>query len=720
MNYVSQAPENEPRLARLAHAIARRRWWVIAAWVVLTLFGAFSAGQVSKRWFESFSIPGYSSYEANQRTLKAFGTGEQAPLVAVFHSNGDIRNRPGIQNAIADAAKVNPGSRVSSYWSTHSSAYVSKDARTTFAEIYPPGTPTFSSSVHIPQVRAKLKEGAPAGVQAYLTGRDPLYDASTGGDNGGPSVLTEALIGGLGCLVILFFVFGTLPAVLIPLAVAVASILNTFTLVWILTYITNVSIIVQFLIALVGLGVAIDYALLMIFRFRDELREGEDVETALVETMTHAGRSVIVSGSTVAVGLLSMIVLPLPFIRSIGIGGMLIPEVSVITAITLLPALLSVLGTSINSLRLLPKRFVDRGHPEDGLWGRWANFVMRRPVPVAAVGLAIVAVLVFYGVQLNPSEAQAKDFPGSGSAIQGRTALADAGISAGVMKPFVVLVEDGADRAPIVAKLRTVEGVDAVVAPPEWRSGPDSLIEASPSSDGAAKATRGTIKRVRAELKDTDATLGGVAGEDRDFVASVYSNFPYVLGFVVLLTFILLMRAFRSIVLPLKAVILNLISLVAAYGIIVFIFQQGHGSELIWGVPATQAIIPWIPLMIFAFLYGLSMDYEVFMLSRMREIYDETHDTPHAISLGLARTGKLVTSAALVLMFAFFVLSSSPGVDIKQFGIGLAAGIIFDATVIRTLLVPAVMRLMGRWNWYLPQPVARVLRVRADAAIEPA
>jgi RND superfamily putative drug exporter len=193
-----------------------------------------------------------------------------------------------------------------------------------------------------------------------------------------------------------------------------------------------------------------------------------------------------------------------------------------------------------------------------------------------------------------------------------------------------------------------------------------------------------------------------------------------VLGFVVLLTFILLARAFRSILLPIKAVVLNLLSLLAAYGIIVFIFQDGHGSEAIWGVPATHAIIPWIPLMIFAFLYGLSMDYEVFMLTRMREIYDETGDTEAAISLGLARTGKLVTSAALVLMFAFFVLSSSPGVDIKQFGIGLAAGIIFDATVIRTLLVPAVMRLMGSWNWYLPQPVARVLRVRADAAIEPA
>jgi RND superfamily putative drug exporter len=173
------------------------------------------------------------------------------------------------------------------------------------------------------------------------------------------------------------------------------------------------------------------------------------------------------------------------------------------------------------------------------------------------------------------------------------------------------------------------------------------------------------------------------------------------------------MRAFRSILLPLKAVVLNLVSLGAAYGIIVFIFQWGHGSQAIWGVPATQAIISWIPLMIFAFLYGLSMDYEVFMLTRMREEYDETGDTARAVELGLARTGKLVTSAALVLMFAFFVLSSGPGTDIKQFGIGLAAGIIFDATVIRTLLVPSLVRLFGRWNWWLPAPVAKVLRVPA-------
>jgi putative drug exporter of the RND superfamily len=710
--------ETSPRLARLAHVIVRRRRAVIAAWIVLTLFGAYSAGQVADRWFESFSIPGYSSYEANQRTLKTFGTGEQAPLVAVFHSDGDVTKETGITRAVAAAAAVNPGSRTSDYFSTGSRAYVSKDGHTTFAEIYPPGTPTFSSSVHIKEVRAKLKAEAPAGVQANLTGRDPLYEASSGGDTGGPSVLTEALIGGVGCLIILFFVFGTLPAVLLPIAIAIAAILNTFTLVWALTYVTNVSIIVQFLIALVGLGVAIDYALLIIFRFRDELREGEDTETAIVETMTHAGRSVIVSGSTVAVGLLSMLVLPLPFIRSIGIGGMLIPAVSVIAAITLLPALLAVLGARVNSLRLLPKRLVDRGHPEDGLWGRWADFVMRRPVPVAAAGLAIVAALVYCGVQLNPSEAQAKDFPGSGDAIQGRTALADAKITPGVYKPFVVLVENGGDPKAIAAKVRSVPGVSGATAPPEWRKGNASLVEAFPAADGAATETRGTIKDVRSELKGTGATLGGLAGEERDFVAAVYSNFPYVLGFVVLLTFILLARAFRSLVLPLKAVVLNLVSLLAAYGIIVFIFQWGHGSEAIWHVPATQSIIPWIPLMIFAFLYGLSMDYEVFMLSRMREAYDEIGDTPKAISLGLARTGKLVTSAALVLMFAFFVLSSSPGTDIKQFGIGLAAGIIFDATVIRTLLVPSLMRLFGKWNWWLPPAAAKALFIREPRAPE--
>jgi RND superfamily putative drug exporter len=712
-------------MERLARFVFRRRKTVIGVWLALTIFGAYSAARVSNRWLEQFSIPGYSGYEANQRTLHTFGSGEQFALVGVISAPGrDVTKVPGVAQAFAKAAAKNPGGRYSDFFTTHDSMYLSKDRHTAFAEIFPRGNQGFSTVSTEKPTRAALKQSAPVGTKAYLTGHDPLYAASSGGDTNGPSVLLEGTIGGFGALIILLFVFGTLPAIAMPLLVAIASILNTFTLVWALTYITNVSIIVQFLIALVGLGVAIDYALLVIFRFREELRHGNDVETSLVTTMRHAGRSVIVSGSTVAVGLLSMLVLPLPFIRSIGIGGMLIPTVSVLAAITLLPAMLALLGPRINSLRVLPKRLVEGSDVEAGFWNRWASFVTRRPGIVAAVGLGIVAVLLFFGVQLNPSEAQAKDLPGGGNAIDGRAALVAAGVSPGVYKPFEILVEGHATPAAldtIAAKVRQTPGVVGATAPPQWRKPGAALVEAIPGYDGAAKAIRPVISNLQHDVLPTLAqqtglqvTLGGSATEERDFVHAVYGNFPWVLLFVIVLTYLLLTRAFRSLILPLKAVILNLVSLGAAYGIIVFIFQKGHGSMAIWNVPATNSIIPWIPLMIFAFLYGLSMDYEVFMLTRMREAYDQGETTSEAIRHGLARTGKLVTSAALVLCMAFFVLSTSPGTDIKQFGIGLAAGIIFDATVIRALLVPSLMRLLGKWNWWLPQPVGRLLLVRGS------
>jgi RND superfamily putative drug exporter len=701
---------NPPLLGRLAHFITRHRWPVIAVWVVLTIFGGVAAGKLSKRWYQSFSIPGKPAYEASQRTLHSFGVGVRPPNVVVFHTPGDATKTPEIEQAMKRAAATMPRALTSSYFSTHNLMYVSRDRHTTFMNVYPPGSPKFSTTSGAKEMRAAAASGLPSGITVNVTGHDPLEEASTHGSGGSSSVLLEGVVGGIGALVILLFVFGTLPAVLAPIVIAVAAILNTFTLVWALTYITNVSIIVEFLIALVGLGVAIDYALLMIFRFRDELREGEDVESALVETMTHAGRSVIVSGSTVAVGLLSMIVLPLPFIRSMGIGGMLIPAVSVLAAITLLPAMLAVLGTRINSVRVMPKRLVDRGHPEDGAWGRWARFVIRRPVVVAAVGLAIVGVLVSYGVQLNPNEAQLKNFPGTGTAITGRDQLAAAGISPGVMKPLNVLVENGGSSQAVVAKLQSVPGVVGATAPPSWHRGSDSLVEAFPAIDGAAPGIQGIVDRTNDALKGTSGTLTGVAAVDRDFLHALFGNIPYVLGFVLILTLILLTRAFRSIVLPVKAVLLNLVSLAAAYGIIVFIFQQGHGSSL-WNISATQSVTAWIPIMIFAFLFGLSMDYEVFMITRMRESYDETHSTDRAIELGLARTGKLVTSAALILMFAFLVLSSSPGFEIKLFAIGLAAGIIFDATIIRTLLVPSLMKLLGDWNWWMPAWTRSVLRL---------
>ena len=698
------------RLERLARLTIRHRWPVIVVWVALTVVGGVAAGKLSTRWYQSTAVPGKPAYETGQRTLKEFGAGVRAPNVVVFHSSGDVTRSAAVRAAVARVDRASPGALTSSYFSTGSLAYVSSDRHTTFQEVYPPGRAGVDRKSGAVEMRAVAARGLPAGITVDVTGRDALDEANSHAGNGSSSALLETSIGGLGALIILLFVFGTLPAVLMPLVVAVAAILNTFTLVWLLTYVTNVSVIVQFLIALVGLGVAIDYSLLMIFRFRDELRGGNDVESALVETMTHAGHSVIVSGTTVAVGLLAMVALPLPLLRGMGIGGMLIPVVSVFASLTLLPALLAVLGTRINSVRVMPRRLTDRGHPEDGAWGRWARFVLRRPAAVAAVGLVIVAAFAGLGTRLNANEAQLRYFPGTGTAIAARNQLAAAGISPGVMKPLNVLVENGGNAQLVAATLRAVPGVVGATAPPGWRRGSNSFVEGFAAIDGAAPGIQGIVDRANASLEGTNGSLTGIAATDRDFLHALLGSFPYALGLVLLLTLILLTRAFRSVVLAVKAVVLNLLSLAAAFGIVVFIFQQGHGSSL-WGVGATHSITAYIPVMIFAFLFGLSMDYEVFMLGRMREAYDETGSTDKAIELGLARTGKLVTSGALILALAFLVLSSTPGYEVKSLAIGLAAGIIFDATVIRALLVPALMKLLGEWNWWMPGWTGTVLRI---------
>ncbi len=715
----------------LARATIRGRWAFVGIWILLTVAGAMATGKLADRWFEQFTIPGYSAYEANQRTLETFGTGRQYPMVLVFSvKDGDIREQTGIADAIAAGAAVNKGSRTNSWFETKNDAFVSADGKTMFAQIHPAGVTTFETVLPFKETREAIAANAPPGVTTNVTGVDAIFQSQ--GEAGGPSVLAETLLGAAGALVILLFVFGTLPAVLLPLLVAVSSILTTFLCVLGLTYVTDVSIVVQFLVALVGLGIAIDYSLLMIFRFREEMANGLSVDDAIMETMQHAGRSVIVSGTTVAIGLVSMLIIPLPFIRSIGLGGLLIPLVCVLASITLTPALLRLLGPKINRLRVMPKRLLTPDDAESPFWRRWAAVVARRPLAIFLLGMVAVTLLLIPAVQINPSDAEAGRQPASGDAAAGREALAAAGITAGVFKPLTVLVEgtsDPAKLAQIEAAVAAAAGVAAATAPPGtgWRKGDIALLEAFSTTDGSSKATRKVISDLQDRVLPAaaatvgggvDVTLGGAAAEERDFVHAVYGNFGWVLLFVIVLTFILLARAFRSVVLPLKAVILNLISLGCAYGVVVFIFQMGHGSELIWNVQATGVVISWIPLMIFAFLYGISMDYEVFMITRIRESYDETADTSEAISLGLARTGKLVTSGAGVLMFAFFALSTGPGLDIKLFGIGLAAGVIIDATLIRLLLVPSSMQLLGRWNWWLPKWMATVLRT-TPSPLEP-
>jgi RND superfamily putative drug exporter len=712
----------------IALFVLRRRRAVIVFWIVMTAVGFGLAPLAIDRLSAQFGVPGYSAYEANKRVVEQFGNGSQPPLTLVFQAPGDVTKVASVQATIEAAAAAVPGSRVSSAFSAApATAYVSADRHTTFANIYPAGFRTFGPNPDVPRVEAALKATPPTGATVNLTGTEPLQLAEGGDGSGGPSLLVESLIAGFGALIILMFVFGTVPAVLMPLMIAIVSIMTTFASLYVLTFATDVSVIVQFLVSLVGLGIAIDYALLIIFRFREELAAGKTVDDAIIETVTHAGKAVVISGSTVAVGLLSMILIPLPFIRSIGLGGMLIPAVSVVAAVTLLPACLSLLGHRINRWRVIPARFTRPGDDANGMWNRWARLVMRRPVAVSLVGGFIVLLLLIPAVKLHPADAEARFRPGAGPAIDGRDQLAAAGITAGVLKPYVVVIEGKAAPDTVAAVTKAVgadPGIAAVANPDGWAKPGMTLVEAFPDADGSSTRSADTISRLQGDVLPPVATatgdrvtLGGQAPEERDFVKAVYGNFPYVLAFVIVLTYLLLARAFRSLVLPLKAVILNLVSLGAAYGIVVFVFQQGHGSQAIFNVAATQSIISWIPLMIFAFLYGISMDYEVFMLARIREEYDLCGSTRDAVARGLAATGKLVTSASLILMFAFLVLALSPGLDVKQFAVGLAAGIVFDATIIRVLLVPSLMRILGRYNWWMPDGVARILRVAEPAVV---
>jgi RND superfamily putative drug exporter len=516
------------------------------------------------------------------------------------------------------------------------------------------------------------------------------------------------VIGGFGALIVLAFVFASFLAI-VPIGMAICSIMTTFLLLLGLTTFTDVSPIVQFLVALVGLGVAIDYSLLVVSRWREERTHGHTGDEAVQRAMETAGRAVVFSGITVAIGLLALIALPLPFLRSMGYGGMLIPLVSVLVAITLLPVVLAKAGAKLD----WPHRRTD--DKASRAWTRWAEAVSRRRWVAAGAGMAVILALALAATNLQLGASDANTIAKSGPAEQGLKQLESAGIGEGSILPHEILVEGSTDPQTVAADLNKVDGIHGAVAPsgPEWNRGGTHIVEAIPVPDSGSPQGHDTLSNVRdaAHAAGPGVKVGGGPAANQDFIDAVYGSFPLMIALIAITTFILLARAFRSLLLPLKAIILNILSVAAAWGVLVLVWQEGYGSEAIWNIQATGSIQSWMPLIIFAFLFGLSMDYEVFILSRMREEYDRTGSTETAVVQGIGRTGRLVTSAALILFLAFTSMASGPETDLKMFATGLAAGILIDATIIRALIVPAVISLMGRWNWWLPSWPARLLRV---------
>jgi RND superfamily putative drug exporter len=513
-------------------------------------------------------------------------------------------------------------------------------------------------------------------------------------------------VAALGALLVLAFVFRSFTAV-IPLLMAAVAIPTTFLLIWPLTSITDVSVIVQFLVALIGLGIAIDYALLVVVRWREERQQpGTTNEQAVENAMQHAGSAVVFSGTTVAISLTALLAVPIPALRSIGIAGLLIALISVAVAVTLLPVVLATVGPKVD----WPRNRRD-ARPSRA-WSSWARLVVRHRWIAAAVSVAVLGALVIAASTIQFGNPRAKSLAQRGPARVALDDLTRSGIGTGPLSPFDALVRAG-DPAAVAKTFATVKGVRAAVAPADWRRNGTALVTVIPTEDGNSPAGRATLDRLRASTVDGEVAIGGEAAQGADFLNAVYSNFPLLILLISSLTFLLLARAFRSLLLPLKAVLLNLFSVAASWGLLVLVFQHGFGAG-IWGIAPTRAINVEMPIVVFAFLFGISMDYQVFIISRMREAYDRTRSTPIAVVEGIGRTGRLVTSAALILGLAFVAFSSQPGTEAKMFATALGGGILIDATIIRGLLAPALVAILGRWNWWLPARSARILRVEAS------
>jgi RND superfamily putative drug exporter len=704
-------------MTRLPTVVLGHKRLVVLFWLTVTAAGLAVSPKLSSHLSQQFTLPSQPAYQANLAILRSYGNGGSTlPLVGVVTAppGGSIDSpaaRRALGRAFARVASV-PGVRVVSYATTGDRRLIGADGRTSYGLVFPPPSAQLERSGPDlgPQVAGALRQGLPGGWSVQVTGLDELAAGGNTSDSA-PGVLAEALLGALGALAVLAFVFGSLLA-LVPLLIAAVSILVTFLLILGLAELTEVSVLVQYLVALIGLGVAIDYCLLLVTRWREELAGGHQDEQAVRQTMATAGRAVLFSGGTVAIGLVSLALLPVPLLRSIGLAGMLIPLVSVLVTLTLLPVLLATAGRRIDWPRRRKPAHASRG------WSAWARGVVRVRWLAALAALAVLVPLgiAAFGLVLGTPRADA--LATSGPARTGLVALEDAGLPTGILTPIEVLVPAGTDPTQVADRLADVPGVRAAVAPdePAWRRNGTALVSVQPIAETSTPVGRQTIARVReAAASFPGVQVGGNGPFNVDFASAVYGRFPLLVAVIAAVTFVLLARAFRSLLLPAKAVLLNLLSVGAIYGVLVLVWQDGHGSGL-WGIPATGSTQTFIPLTVFAFLYGLSMDYEVFILARMREAHDRTGSTTTAIVEGIGRTGRLVTSAALILFLAFAALASGPDVSLKVFATGLGAGILLDATVVRALLVPALVSLLGRWNWWLPAWAARPLGVTPSPA----
>jgi RND superfamily putative drug exporter len=715
-------------LDRWTRTMLRLRWLVLVVWIVAVVAAGAAASGLSDLLTNRFTLPGTDSYRVENILRDHFDQQSVGSFTLVARVNGEPRaSVPQVRRAAQAAVSELPTGKVVGVRPVGRNlvtAQIVSDLEPADAKLRVDDMRKAADRVQVP---GELLLTGQAAVEHDL---DPVFadDLKVG----------ELFIAIPAALIILAFTFGTL-AFLIPFMFAASAIPVTLGIIWIFANYMELTTYLQNLVMLIGLGISVDYSLLVVHRYREELHSGKSKADAIARTMETAGRAVIFSGTAVAIGLSLLLFMPLPFMRGFGIGGLFIPIISVICALTLLPVILWWLGAPLDRVRFIPRRLLDvREDEEQGMWHRLAWTIMRRPVLFASATTAFLLLVAapIFSLELGPGSNQG--IPQSLEAMRGYNLLADT-IGKGAIAPTELIVDTGRPGGVNEPEVRAAVGrltaglehdpeVAGVIRPP-GRQGVDPTgrylhLQTTGKSEYGTPPAMHYVDRLRDRIvpragfpASAVVLAGGGPPGGVDFLDLTYGAFPWLVLAVLIVTYFLLMRAFRSLLLPLKAILMNLLSIGAAYGLLVVVFKWGGGS---WaGLISYDQIEGWIPVMLFALLFGLSMDYEVFLVSRMREEWDATHDNPLAVARGLAKTGRIVTAAGLVMFAAFMGFVAGSVVGLQQFGFGLAAAILIDVTIVRALLVPSVMQLMGRWNWWLPARVARVVRVPPSPLAEP-
>ena len=723
-------------LERLGRRAVRRRWWFIAAWLLGAGLAAGLAVGLGGTTIDAFRIPGAQSQEALDLLNERFPSQSGSSATVVFATTNGIDD-PSVESAMQDSITAlgeipNVTSVTDPYNPLLAPVLVSdrdgeqgKIAMVTvqFAD----QAQDLQSDVY-DQMQAAVAPSVSAGVHVAFGGAVTDYADR-------PPSSNADLIGLLAAAVILLLAFGSVIAMGLPLLTALFGLGVGISLISVFAAFTDIGTLAPVLGTMIGLGVGIDYSLFIVTRYREGLADGLDVEAAAGRSVATAGSAVVFAGCTVVIAICGLAISGIPYVARLGYMAGMVVAVMMVAAITFLPAVIGVIGHRIDKWQLhFGRHEASSGAASSStsVWARWSRLVAAHAWPFAIAGIAILLVLAWPLVGMRLGESDDGNLPTSTTQRQAYDLIAT-GFGPGTNGPLLVVVElPSATSDPgtnpiatgLVTAMRATPGVDKVL-PAQFNPDDDvAVIAVYPTTAPDSEQTATLVTTLRDDVipkaigdSGAQAFVGGLTAENIDIGNQIADRLPYFIGAVVLLSFLLLMLVFHSVLVPLTAAVMNLLSVGAAYGVIVAVFQWGWGIDLV-GLQDTVPIVSFVPMMMFAVLFGLSMDYQVFLLTRVREEYAKTGDSREGVVLGLTRTARVITSAALIMIFVFgaFVLNFSA--EVKMFGLGLAFAVLVDATVVRMMLVPSIMEILGDANWWFPRWLAWLPRLDIDA--EPA